>query len=362
MSIRIGARALLCVMLLATAAGCGATARSGPTASAILTSPAGSTGYEVVEITSATILPFAIRAEGDAPAQDMPAPSSQFRIAPGDVLNIIVFERSDGGLFAPASTGGSSFPAVRVDEAGFVTLPYAGRVRVAGGTLAQAGGRITGALEGTAIDPRVHVQLASSTRHSVLVSGEVRTPGRVTLLDGPLTAVDAVARAGGPAQPAQSLDAVIHGPGGTRRMAYLDLLARPSLQLEAGEQVILEPNERRFLAMGAVLRPGLQQMTLSRMSLLDGLGLAGGLNDRAANPAGVFLFRLPEGARTAAAQPTVFHLDMARGEAMLLAHRFALRPDDIVYVSNAPVWEVQKVIAPFLQLLTLGVAGAAAGG
>jgi polysaccharide export outer membrane protein len=349
-------------MLLAATAGCGATARSGPTASAILSPPQDSASYQVVEITSATIMPFAMRPEGGAAAQDMPPPSPQFLIAPGDVLNIIVFERSDGGLFAPASTGGSRFPAVRVDEAGFATLPYAGRVRVAGGTLAQAGGRITGALAGTAIDPRVHVQLASSTRHSVLISGEVRTPGRVTLLDGPLTALDAVARAGGPAQPAQSLDAVIHGPLGTRRMPYLDLLARPSMQLAPGEQVILEPNERRFLAMGAVLRPGLQQMSMSRMSLLDGLGLAGGLNDRAANPAGVFLFRLPEGGRSAAAPPTVFHLDMARGEAMLLAHRFALRPDDVVYVSNAPVWEVQKVIAPFLQLLTLGVAGVAAGG
>jgi polysaccharide export outer membrane protein len=349
-------------MLMAGTAGCGATARSGPTASAILSAPPDGTSYQVVEITSATIMPFVIRAEGGAPEQDLAPLPSQFRIAAGDVLNIVVFERSDGGLFAPASTGGSGFPAVRVDEAGFVTLPYAGRVRVAGSTLAQAGARITAALDGTAIDPRVHVQLASSTQHSVLVSGEVRTPGRVTLLDGPLTALDAVARAGGPAQPAQALDAVIHGPRGSRRMSYLDLLVRPAMQLVAGEQVILEPNERRFLAMGAVLRPGLQQMTMSRMSLLDGLGLAGGLNDRAANPAGVFLFRLPEGRPAATTQPMVFHLDMARGEAMLLAHRFALQADDIVYVSNAPVWEVQKVIAPFLQLLTLGVAGAAAGG
>lgn len=344
-----------------------ACARTGPTSGALLAPQSGDGAYRLIEITAATIAPFALTQT--TPGMSAPgtrvaerAPSSGYSIAPGDLLNIVIFERSDGGLFAPAAAGGSSFPAVRVDDGGAVTLPYAGRVRVAGSSLARAAAAISAALAGTVIDPRVHVALVSSTVHSVLVSGEVRTPGRVSLLDGPLTAVDAIARAGGPAQPAHALNAVIHGAGGTTRLAYSDLLAQPGLFVRVGDQIILEPNERRFLVMGAVQRPGLLPMTLSRMSLLDGLGSAGGLSDRAANPSGVFLMRLADAAQGSGAQPTVFHLDMARGEAMLLAHRFALLPDDIIYISNAPLWEVQKLLAPFVPLLTLGAAGAAAAG
>ena len=353
------ARSTLLLGLMTSLAACGLTARSGPTYSAIMSAAPAEGAYGVIELSASTIRPYALRARprGDAPA---PAPrTEQFGIAPGDVLNIVIFERSDGGLFAPASTGGSSFPAVRVDEGGAVTLPYAGRVQVARLSLAQAAARITGALSGTAVDPRVHVQLASSTHHSVLVSGEVRTPGRVTLLDGPLTVLDAVARAGGPTQPPQALDAVIYGGQAPRRLSYLELLSQPSLRLAAGEQVILEPNERRFLVMGSVLRPGVQTMTFARMSILDALGAAGGLNDHTADPAGVFVFRP---STDTAVQPAVFHLDMSLGEAMLLAHSFAVLPNDIVYVSNAPIWEVQKVVAPFIHLLSLSTSAAAIGG
>ncbi|MBI0535376.1 hypothetical protein D9599_07315 [Roseomonas sp. KE2513] len=353
-------RLVLCLGLIMSLAACGLTARSGPTYSAILSPPPNERVYDVIEISASTIRPYTFGARSRSDATGASARPDQFGIAPGDVLNIVIFERSDGGLFAPASTGGSNFPGVRVDEGGAVTLPYAGRVQVARLTLAQAAARITGALTGTAVDPRVHVQLASSAHHSVLVSGEVRTPGRVTLLDGPLTVLDAVARAGGPTQPAQALDAVIYSQQASpRRLPYLELLSQPSLRLAAGDQVILEPNEKRLLVMGSVLRPGLQTMTFSRMSMLDALGTAGGLNDSRADPAGVFVFR-PTGGT--AAQPTVFHLDMSRGESMLLAHSFAVLPNDILYVSNAPVWEAQKVVAPFIHLLSLSTSAASIGG
>lgn len=351
--------ALACLALLSVS-GCGLTARSGPSASALLAPGPGEASYDVVEVNAATIPAFTMPERvASQPSRALSA-NPRFALAPGDVVNVTIFERSDGGLFAPAATGGAGFPAVRVDDGGALTLPYVGRVLVAGATLAQASARIAAALGNTVVDPRVHVQLVSSASHSVLVAGEVRTPGRISLLDGPLSAVDAVARAGGPSQTVQSLDVVIHGPGGPQRMSYLELLAQPSLQVGMGQQVVLEPNERRFMAMGAVLQPGLRPMTMSRMSLLDGLGVAGGLNDRQAAPSGVFLLRLV--GQATARRPTVFHLDMSRGDSLLLAHRFALLPDDVLYVSNAPIWEVQKVIAPFLSLLSVGGSVSAIGG
>jgi polysaccharide export outer membrane protein len=348
-------RAALLLGALAGTTACGFTARSGPTASALL-SPGGEAGYEVVEITPATLASVAPPMRAQAVSMAAPGQAG-YRIMPGDVLNVTIFERSDGGLFAPASAGGTQFQNVRVEEGGTITLPYAGQVRVAGSTLARAGQAIGGALAGTAVDPRIHVQLVSSAAHSVLVSGDVRTPGRISLLDGPLTAMDAIARAGGPSQAANAADVVIHSRNGTRRLSYLDLMGQPNLPIAMGDQIIVEPNERRFLVMGAVRRPGLQPMTSPRMSMLDGLGAAGGLVDQQAAPYGVFLLRASEAA--SGVPPRLYRLDMSRGESLLLAHRFPLRPDDVLYVTNAPIWEVQKFFAPILDAARIGVIGAA---
>lgn len=353
------ARALAVFALLGCSA-CGITARSGPTTGAILDPSAGDASYDLVEITPATISPYLLRRRvADAPANAGGMPG--FGLMPGDVLQASVFERSDGGLFAPLAAGGSNFTALRVDEAGTITLPYAGRVRVAGMGLAQVETTIRRALDGKAVDPQVHVQIVSSPRQSVLVTGDVKAPGRVTTLDGPLSVLDAVARAGGPAVPAYSADVVVYSGGGVRRLPYLGLTNEPPVFLRPGDQVVIETNVRRFVAMGAVTKPGLQDMVSARMSLLDGLGQSGGLDDRTANPRGVFVFRLGPG-EDAAARPVVFHLDFAKAESLLLARRFSLQPDDAIYVTNAPVWEFQKFIIPIVQALIIGRSSASLGG
>ena len=44
-----------------------------------------------------------------------------------------VMETKDGGIFAPlASGGGTAFDNVRVDYKGTISIPYVGRVKVAG--------------------------------------------------------------------------------------------------------------------------------------------------------------------------------------------------------------------------------------
>jgi len=337
--------------------GCGLTARPGPTTAAVLSPGRDQPAYDVVEVTAETLPSYLM------PPRPGPAPlgangAAQFGVVPGDVLHVVVYERSDGGLFAPMSAGGTVFTNVRVDESGAVSLPYAGRVRVHGATLSRVEALLRNALAGKAVDPQVHVQLLSSPRQSVLVSGEVRSPGRVTTTEGQLSAFEAVARAGGPTLPAHGVDVVIRNGGTVRRMPYLSLLSQPSLHLARGDHVVVEANVKRFIAMGAVERPGLQDMVSPRMSLLEGLGQAGGLADRSASPRGVFLLRMVP-LLNGAERPTVFHLDFRRTEALLLARRFALLPDDTLYVTNAPVWEAQKLITPIIQALILGRSSAA---
>jgi polysaccharide export outer membrane protein len=343
--------------ILLSVGGCSITPRSGPTASAITSPSADEASYELVELTPATLGAFLV-SDTTAPRTGAGfgrarAPSSGFSIGPGDTLRVVVFERSDGGTFGTTATGGTAFQAVRVDDRGTVTLPYAGRVRVAGGDLQRASEAIRGALAGRVVDPQVHVELVSSPGQSVLVSGEVKTPGRVTTAEGPLSVVDAVARSGGPTAPARSVDVTVYTAGSMQRMPYARLLEQPPIYLSRGDTVIVETNAKRFTVAGAVSRPGLHEMVSNRMSMLDGLGVAGGLNDDAASPGNVFLFRLRPGL-DGTPRPLVLRLDLAKAESMFVAQRVGLLPDDAIYVTNAPVYEIGKFLTPIVRALAFG--------
>lgn len=331
--------------------GCGITARSGPTAGAILSPDSPTVPYELVELSPSTLRPFALSPRR-APAPGATIPSTNLALAAGDILRVVIFERSDGGLFSAMTAGGSIFPGVRVSEAGTISLPYAGTLRVAGYDLARVENAIRGALDGKAADPQVHVELVANPSHAVLVAGEVKTPGRVTTLEGPLSVLEAITRAGGPSMPTHAVDVLIRSGGTVTQMPYLQMASRSPIFLKRGDEVIVEANQTRFLAMGAVLRPGAINITSLRLSLLDGVGLAGGLSDQAASPSGVFVFRLQE--RNSNVEPLVVHVDFSKPEGFFLARQFALLPDDAIYVTNSPVYEVQKFISPIISTLVIG--------
>ena len=59
--------------------------------------------------------------------------------------------------------------------------------------------RIVEQLKGKAQDPQVIVEFVADRTHTVMVSGDVKNPGRVSILEGVRSVVDAINRAGGPA-------------------------------------------------------------------------------------------------------------------------------------------------------------------
>ena len=55
-------------------------------------------------------------------------------IRPGDTLGLTIFENVDSPLLAAPGSNASNFDEVQVDGAGFIFIPYAGRIRAAGNT------------------------------------------------------------------------------------------------------------------------------------------------------------------------------------------------------------------------------------
>ncbi|SAI74822.1 outer membrane protein involved in polysaccharide [Bordetella ansorpii] len=347
----------LCVPLLLAGCGTSLLSAAGPSKGAVL-DDAESQQYTLVDLSAQTIGPY-MRPPIDPLKSDVALPSvPEVRLVPGDVLRVMVADSArEGAIFAPLATGGTVFDSVRVDSKGDISLPYVGRESVAGKTPGQVEDMLHARLRGITTDVQVKVDITGDLSGSVLVAGAVKTPGRFSALQGPLTLLDAINRAGGPVLEPHLIRVVVRTGQKSYDFNYQDLLSGKNQIVPPGAEVVLERARKRFVAMGAVGDPGLHDLPSDNPSLLEVLGSVRGLSEASADASGVFVFRLVDDPQQGGAgQPRaeVFRLNMREPVAMFLARQFLVQPDDAIYVTNAAVYEWQKVISPIVQVLVLG--------
>lgn len=315
--------------------------------------------YDVIDLSAQTIAPY-MRARDQALTPQVTAPSvPEIRLIPGDVVTVTISDSAAASpLFAPLATGGTQFSNLRLNQRGQISLPYAGTINAKGMSPEGLADAIERQLGDVATDPQVMVHLTGDLSGSVLVAGAVAKPGRFSALQGPLTLLDAINQAGGPVLEPHLVRVIVRNGKTSQSLSYEDVLAGENLTLAPRSEVILERARKRFVAMGAVGKPGLMDLPSNNPSLLEVLGTAGWLKDNTADPSGVFVFRLEQvaGQALGRSQPKakVFRLDLSNPAAVFLARQFLVQPEDAVYVTNAAVYEWQKIISPILQVLILG--------
>jgi len=350
---------LLFSLLLMTGCAGSFLSGSGPSIRSINANP-DQQPYTVVDLSAATISSY-MRAPQRAYGMDVALPEiPEIQLMPGDTLRIMVADSAvEGALFAPLTAGGTVFDPVRLDSQGNISLPYIGNQNVHGKTLATVETQLRRALRGMASDPQVHVTLTSDLSGSILVAGAVKTPGRFSALQGPLTLLDAINQAGGPVLEPHLINVVVRTGQRVYHFNYDELLSGKNQPVPPHTEIVLERARKRFVAMGAVGNPGLHDLPSNNPSLLEVLGAVGGLNESKSDASGVFVFRLNDADVSAegdTSQPTaeVFRLNLKDPAAMFLARQFLVQPEDAVYVTNAAVYQWQKIISPIVQVLVLG--------
>jgi polysaccharide biosynthesis/export protein len=281
-------------------------------------------------------------------------------VAPGDVLRVRIFEPYEGSIFPTIQKPGADLGAQRVTEQGTIEVPYVGTVQVSGLDLSQIERKIAGQLAGKAQDPQVIVEFVADRTHTVMVSGDVRSAGRISLLDGVRTVVDAINKAGGPTSPAAQLQVVLRRQGQVALTAqYSELLAGKDVAVQKGDEIVVRPNSRIFTVLGAVLKSGNVDLTKTNLTLLEALGQVGGLSDERANKTGVFVFRMGDVQNDPTARARVFRLDLNQPVSIFVAQQFGMKPQDVVYVTNAPLYEYNKVLTAIYR--TFSIVGVAKG-
>ena len=309
-------------------------------------------------------------------------PAATQRIGIGDLVQITLWEAGSGGLFAtPAQASpGLAMPgshSVNIPEQvvagdGSITVPFAGRVPVVGRTPPQVEQEIVARLTGKADNPQALVTVARNLSSTATVMGEVGPGARVPLSVRGDRLLDVIAAAGGIRSPVS--DTVIELSRGNRtiRMPLQEVLDSPreNIYVRPDDQIVLVRDPQSLVVAGATGRNAMVPFGTRRLTLDEALAKAGGMLDDRADPAGVFILRfepaaamrlLPQakGAPTPrdGMVPIVYHLNMRRPESLFVARHFVMHNKDILYVSDAPVIDVQKLFGLFGQLVAPAVTG-----
>ncbi|MEI2415943.1 polysaccharide biosynthesis/export family protein [Orrella sp. JC864] len=348
-------RLLATIGCAAVLSGCGGfLSGAGPYMGSITAEQGQDPPYRLIDLSASTIGPYMPPAPPPGATSVSSTTAPTVRLVAGDVIKVLISDSPQpDALFAPLAAGGTSLD-VRVESNGEISLPYAGRMKVAGMSLSEVENSIKTRLKGAAtIDPQVLVSLVGDISGSVLVAGAVKQPGRFSALQGPLTLLDAVNMAGGPILEPHLVNVIVRNGSEIRTVSYQDLLSGQNTPVQPRSEIVLERARKRFVAMGAVGSPGLHDLPSQYPNLLETLGVVGGLKENSANPQGVFVFRLQDNGPDQP-QAEVFRLNMRDPSAIFLARQFLIKPDDAIYVTNAAVYEWQKIISPIVQVLVLG--------
>ena len=225
---------------------------------------------------------------------------------PGDVLAVSIWEANPALLFgtspalsalAGSSTSkNSSLPDQMVGADGFITVPFAGRIRVAGKTIPNIESEIVASLQGKANSPQVIVQMTKGNTSNVTVVGEVGKSDLVPLTPKGERLLDAIALAGGVKQAVNKITLQISRQGMVKTMSLDRVIQDPTqnIRLNPGDVITAFYQPFSFTALGASGKNDEINFEAPGISLTQALGRIGGVQDSRADVKGVFVFRFEE--------------------------------------------------------------------
>jgi polysaccharide export outer membrane protein len=200
---------------------------------------------------------------------------AEYRLGGGDVLRITVYQNLDLLL------------ETRVSEAGIISYPLLGNIRIGGLSVTQAEKVIADGLKsGNFIkNPQVTIAILQVKGNQASVLGQVNRPGRFPIETADMRLTDLLANAGGVA-PTGGDQLVLSGVrAGKPFRAEIDL---PTIFASGGENqdlliqngdVIWVDRAQMVYIYGEVQRPGPMRLE-RRMTLMQTLASGGGLNLR----------------------------------------------------------------------------------
>lgn len=287
-------------------------------------------------------------------------PVEPYRIGPGDVIGIVVYDHPEitfsagppGGVGDAASV--SPAAGFIVSSTGFLSFPYVGSLKVAGMTIQEIEDVLVKRLGRVFKDPQLFVRVQAFRSKRAYLDGEIRTPGLMLFSDIPMTLAEALNRAGGLTPNGDRSAINLTRDGKTipiDLMAMADAGVDPSrIPLRPGDLIYVRGrDERKVTVMGETTAQTGVLMRNGQLSLTDALTEVAGLNLTTANPRQIYVIR------NEAQGQSIFHLDARTPTAIAMAEGFPLKAKDVVYVDPVPLVQWNRVLNLILPTATTAI-------
>jgi len=290
------------------------------------------------------------------------------RIRPGDLLAISVYENLPDGLLAQRGAP-AQIAEITVEPDGTVFLPFAGVIRAAGRSPAALREEIFQALDDQTPDPQVIVRHQQGTFAEFSIAGDIGAQGSLLIESNGMTLTRALSNAGGITSTMDRTRITVFRDGQQARVWADDLFEGRTTDffIHPGDRILVDEVSRQFVALGAIGSQTAIEFESSETSLIDAVGIIGGLNTAASNPAGVFVFRseTPEifanvsGVTGQQVNDIIYSLDMRDVESVFAARNFQVRDGDFIYIAETPITQFSRILSLFTS--NIGAAGSLSG-
>lgn len=274
----------------------------------------------------------------------------QYRFGNGDVLNIMVWAHSD--LNSPIQQNNPQSNQVSrgawVDERGYISYPLIGEIYAKGKTINELQNTLTTRLRRYLKNPQVVINVTEFRSQRVSVAGAVTQAGQLPITNIPMTILDAVNQAGGVAANADTQNVKWTHNGVDRTVSLQNMLQYGDMSqnhmLSHGDIVYVPNNSNsKVYVMGEVGRQASLPIGNHGLNLTQALGEVGGMSQNYADATGVFVVRR---APNDLEKPIhVYQLNVRDATAYALGSEFKLRPEDVIYVTAAPVARWNRVVS-----------------
>ena len=283
-------------------------------------------------------------------------------VSAGDTLSLQIWENVDDGLLADQGQSITGLEEIQVDGAGFIFVPYAGRIKAAGNTPEGIRRIITDKLSAQTPDPQVIVRRFEGDGSTVSIIGGVGGQGVYPIQRPTRTLTAMLAQAGGVTIPPEIAQVTVIRGAHKGTIWLEDLYENPTLDiaLRGGDRILVEEDQRTFTALGATGGQSRVRFDTQTISAIEAIATVGGLNSGLSDPTGVFVLRMEDeptvealtGEKVTGPQRVAYILNLTQPNGIFVAKDFEIRDGDTVYVTEAPYAQFVKVLSAIVSPLT----------
>ncbi len=271
-------------------------------------------------------------------------PGDEFKVA---LWFLRIFDQGGGSSSAKSAFQKMNLGTYTIDNKGDVTLPWVGKISLAGKSINAADKAIAMEYEknGVFADPQVHLRWIRNRGQQVLVTGFARKPVAISWHSGGVTMAQALTKAEGALSGQETQKGQISGgrsvevlePGLAKQLLPLEIAQTSNILLVPGTRIFLsEQSPVQVYCLGGGWKSA-HKLQFSAVPTLSTVMASASLSTSRANARDIFVL--------SGNHQVVYEIPYSKLENMLVLRQFPVQNDAVVYIATAKSFRLQQIVS-----------------